>query len=90
MTYKRKLFVFHEIATQVDTQLITYFCLERLQDGLFTVLQISIFRPPFQKTEIEMARISFSEVFSEMDETQFPWANSLDEAITRHDADFGN
>lgn len=90
MTIDRTVFVIHEIVSRTRSQINIYFCLERLQDRAFTVLQMSIFRPPFPARELEMARISLNEALFEMDATQYPWCSSLGEAIRRHDDDFGN
>lgn len=90
MRHDRKLFLVHEVESKVDDKLNTYFCLERIADGSFTVMQMSIFRQPFSGSDLEMARMNFKEVVLDMEESEYFWHRSVHEAIARHDVDFGN
>lgn len=90
MNRDRELFILHEIFRRSKSDVTTYYCAERADSGLFTVLQMSIFRPPFLDEEAEMARINLKEVLLDLEVDQYPWKRSLIAAINKHDMDFGN
>ena len=90
MNDDHELFILHEIIRRSKSNVTTYYCAERVNDGLFSVLQLSIFRPPFLEKDAEMARVNLKEVLLDLEVDQYPWEPSLIAAINRHDMDFGN